>query len=135
MLPSISFEGTLTKDPTLRFTAEGHAVTTVNVACNDRKQDSNGKWVNGDATYLTCYIYRKMAENVAESLRKGDLVVVSGRYQSRGWEDDNGAKRTAQEVKVESIGLSLRFETIESPKAGRREQTWPTTEEDSAAPF
>lgn len=134
MLPSISFEGTLTKDPSVRFTAEGYAVATVNVACNDRKQDSNGKWVNGDTTFLTCYIYRKMAENVAESLRKGDLVVVTGKYMSRGWEDSNGNKRTAQEVKVDSIGLSLRFESIDSPKSARQEVSWNESSEE-VVPF
>lgn len=125
MLPSIHFEGTLTKDPVIKFTPNGTAIASINVAVNERKKNEQGEWVNGEATFLTCYVWRKMGENAVDSLHKGDNVVVIGRYKSRGWEDNDGNKRTAQEVDVDSIGLSLRYESIEGGKSNMKsDKSW-----------
>lgn len=111
MLPTLAFEGTITKDPVLAFTAGGIAVATFNVAVNERKKDETGKYVNGDASYYTCNVWRTQAENVVESLKKGDTVVVVGKVKMKSWEKE-GVKRSSAEVEVDSVGISLRWETF-----------------------
>lgn len=130
-LPTIAFEGTLTADPDLRFTKAGLPVCTMRVAVNDRKQDEKGNWVNGDAVFFTVTSWRKMAENAAESLRKGDLVVVNGRMKVTTWEDKDGKERTTQEVDALSLGLSLRFVSVEAGSKPK-EATW---EDLTSVPF
>ena len=123
-LPNIAFEGILLNDPDLRFTGSGFAVCTMRVAVNDRKQDENGNWVNGDSVYFTVTAWRKMAENAAESLRKGDLVVVNGRMKVSTWEDKEGKERTTQEVDALSLGLSLRFVSVDGASKPSKEDSW-----------
>ena len=115
-LPTISFEATLIEAPELKFTGQGLAVATIRVAVNERKKDESGKYVNGDATYLRLNVWRLQAENCAESLHKGDTVVVVGKYRSRSYEAHDGSKKYTQEVDVDSIGLSLRWESFDSAK-------------------
>lgn len=108
-LPEISMTGTLVADPELRFTPSGAAVVNFTLACNDRKFDKDrNEWVDGDATFLRCNLWRQHAENLAETLSKGHRVMVSGRLRQRSYEKD-GEKRTVFEVDVDEAGPSLKF--------------------------
>jgi len=64
-------------------------------------------------------VWDRTAENVAESLRQGDAVVVSGRLVQREYEDKDGVKRTVYDVKVRYVGASLRNATAKIVKAAR----------------
>ena len=97
-LPTIHLEGTLVTDPELRFTPKGHPVTKFRVACNG---------VNDKTTFLDVNSWQDTAENVAETLRKGDRVVVIGHLTQRDWEDAKGNKRVSYAVESESVGPSL----------------------------
>ena len=102
-------DGRLTADPELRFTPSGAAVCDFTVAGNDRRRNKQtNEWEDGPATFLRCSAWNDMAENIAESLRKGDEVLVTGRIAQREWEKD-GIKRTTHEVSVDTIGPSLRW--------------------------
>jgi single-strand DNA-binding protein len=119
-LPDVTVAGTLTADPELRYTQTGHAVTNFVVAANERRYDkTSGAWSDGDATFLRCSIWRDAAENVAESLRKGDRVLVTGRLKQRSYETDQGDKRTVFELDVTEIGPSLRWATAKVAKVTR----------------
>ena len=106
-LPSITFVGNLTRDPELKFTQSGSALLKLSVACNDRTKDSDGTWKDGDTTYLDVTAWRTLAENAAESLTKGDTVIVVGRFKSRSYEAADGTKRTAYDVDAQHIGPDL----------------------------
>lgn len=112
--------GNLTADPELRFTPSGHAVTSFTVASTPRNfEKDTGKWVDGEALFLRCSIWRQAAENVAESLARGVRVVVQGRLKQRSYETREGEKRTVIELDVDEVGPSLKYATAKVNKVQR----------------
>ena len=111
-LPEITMVGTLTADPELRFTPNGVAVVNFTVASNARRFDKDkNEWVDGDATFLRCNLWRQPAENVANSLNKGQRVIVTGELKQRSYETAEGEKRTVYELEVNEVGPSLKWAT------------------------
>lgn len=111
-LPSVTIEGTLTGDPTLNFTNSGTAVSNVNIACNTRRKNpQTDEWEDGDTTFVRGTIWKKLAENVAETLHKGDRVLAYGDLKQKDFTDKDGNKRTSYELDIQGIGPSLRFAT------------------------
>src|SRR5688572_215385 len=116
---TLTVVGNLTADPELRFTQSGAAVASFTVASTPRNFDKNsGEWKDGDALFLRCNVWRQVAENVAESLKRGNRVLVSGRLRQRSFETKEGEKRTVVELEVDEIGPSLRYATAKV-KIGR----------------
>lgn len=116
----ITVIGNLTADPELRFTPAGAAVANFTVASTPRTFDrQKNEWVDGDALFLRCQVWREAAENVAESLARGSRVIVSGRLKQRSFETREGEKRTVIELEVDEIGPSLRYATAKVTKAAR----------------
>jgi len=106
--------------PELRFTPTGHAVANFTVASTPRTFDrQSGEWRDGDALFLRCTAWRDPAEHIAESLTRGDRVVVQGRLRQRSFETRDGDKRTVIELDVDEIGPSLRYATVKVTKASR----------------
>lgn len=119
-LPDITVAGTLVADPELRFLPTGAAVANFTVAANDRRfnKDTN-EWEDAGATFVRCSIWRDAAENVTESLSKGQRVLVTGRLRQRSWETDEGEKRYAFEVDVTEVGPSLKWARAKVTKVTR----------------
>jgi single-strand DNA-binding protein len=116
----ITIVGNLVNDPELRFTSTGQPVATFRVASTPRIRDSaTGEWKDGDSLFLTCNVWRQMAENVAESLQRGMRVIVSGRLRQRSYETQQGEKRTVYEVEVDDIGPSLLRASAKVTRASR----------------
>jgi single-strand DNA-binding protein len=104
----ITIVGNLVNDPELRFTNSGQPVAQFRIASTPRLRDNaTGEWKDGDSLFLTCNVWRQMAENVAESLQRGMRVIVSGRLRQRNYETAQGEKRTVYEVEVDDVGPSL----------------------------
>ena len=117
----ITVVGNLTDDPELRFTPSGAAVANFSVASTPRNFDKNtNEWVDGEAMFLRCSIWRQAAENVAESLQRGMRVVVQGRLKARTYETREGEKRTVFEIEVDEIGPSLKFATAKVNRTSRQ---------------
>lgn len=136
-LPIVTITGNLTADPEIRFTQSGTAVAKLRVACQDRKRDADGQWVDGDATYLDVTAWRQTAENVSESLSKGDRVHITGRLRQRTYEAKDGSQRTVYEVEADEIGASVARASV-TVRRTERKQTKPSTEavdDPWAAPF
>ena len=105
----VTLVGNLTADPTLRWTQSGSAVADFTVASTPRTYDRNaGEWRDGDPIFMRCSVWRDVAENVAESLRKGMRVIVFGRLTQRSYETQQGDRRTILEMQVDEVGPSLR---------------------------
>lgn len=116
----ITVVGNIVADPELRYTPNGAAVANFRVASTPRRYDQQaGQFVDGEPLFLTCNVWRQPAENVANSLNKGDRVIVTGRLRQRSYEDRNGERRTVFEIEVEEVGPSLRFATADINKAFR----------------
>jgi single stranded DNA-binding protein len=85
------------EDPELRFTASGIAVANLRVAVTRRIQQ-DGEWRDGDTSFLKVNVWRGQAEHLADSLSKGDRVMVTGRLRQRTWETPEGEKRSVAEI-------------------------------------
>lgn len=108
----ITIIGNLVDDPELRFTPTGDAVANFRVASTPRVFDRDaGEWSDGETLFLTCTLWRQFAENVAESLQRGQRVIVHGRLKQRSYENNEGERRTVYEIDADEVGPSLRFMT------------------------
>ena len=82
----LTIVGNLTADPELRFIPSGAAVANFTVASTPRTFDKQtNEWKDGETLFMRCNAWRDLGENIAESLRKGMRVVVTGRLQQRSW--------------------------------------------------
>ena len=106
---SITVTGGLTRDPELRFTTNGRAVTSFAVAVSYRFQQ-NGEWKE-ESSFFDVTAWGTLGENAAASLTKGMRVIVTGRLQQRRYETKEGEKRSAVEIVADEIGPSLRWAT------------------------
>ena len=77
--------GNLVETPELRFTNTGTPVTNLRVAVTQRVQQ-DGQWRDGDTSFFKVNVWRGQAEHLADSLAKGDRVMVIGRLRQRSWE-------------------------------------------------
>jgi single-strand DNA-binding protein len=120
--------GNLVEDPELRFTPSGAAVAKFRVASTPRYLDkTTNEWKDGEATFLTVNQWRGPAENVAESIRKGDRVVVIGHLQQRSYETKEGEKRTVFEIQADEVAVSLNHATAKVTKTARSTPATATT--------
>lgn len=101
--------GNLIKDPDLKYTPQGLAVCELVVAVNHRTK-KDGEWVDGEAEFWDVSIWRDYAEHVAETLRKGERVVVVGSVRKRKYETKDGQTRYAVEVQAQEVCPSLRWD-------------------------
>lgn len=116
----ITMVGNLVADPELRFTPSGAAVANFTVASTPRSYDKNTQgWVDGDALFMRCNVWRQAAENVAESLTRGMRVMVQGRLRQRSYETAQGEKRTVVELEVEEVAPSLKYATAKVTKVNK----------------
>jgi single-strand DNA-binding protein len=118
MSNSVTLVGNLVEDPELRFTASGIAMARVRLAVNRRYRDRNNEWQE-ETSFFGGTCWRDVAENIAESLSKGDRVFVTGRLEQRSWETNDGEKRSVVEVRIDEIGPSLRWATATLTKTPR----------------
>ena len=110
MLNHIVIMGRLTRDPELRRTGSGIAVTSFTVAVDrDFGKNENGE---KETDFIDCVAWRQTGEFVSKYFTKGSMIVVSGRLQIRSWTDKEGGKRRTAEVVADNcyFGESKRSE-------------------------
>lgn len=94
--------GNLTKDPTLRKTANGIPVANFCIASNRKYRDANNQW-SEDVCYVGVVAWSKLAESCMEKLHRGNAVLVDGELQSRTLHNEDGFSRTVVEIKAHRI--------------------------------
>ena len=99
MLNHITIMGRLVRDPELRRTGSGVAVTSFTVAV-DRDFASGGE---KETDFIDCVAWRQTGEFVSKYFMKGSMIVVSGRLQIRSWTDKDGNKRRTAEVVTDNV--------------------------------
>lgn len=102
MINNVVLVGRLTKDPDLRYTASGTATATFTLAVNRNFTSSTGE---READFINCVIWRKSAENLANFAKKGSLIGVTGRIQTRNYENQQGQRIYVTEVVAENFQL------------------------------
>lgn len=104
----VFLSGYVATDPSYKLLPGGTAVAQLRVACTPRWLNrETGEWSDSPTSFLTVICWRKLADNVRISLRKGEPVLVRGRLQVRRYEDKEGAPRIAVELDASSVGHDL----------------------------
>jgi single-strand DNA-binding protein len=118
---TITIVGNVTREPELRFTANGRSQLTLGLAVNHRYPDRNrpGEWIE-DTSFFNVVCWTDLAENVSASVQKGSRIIVMGRLSQRSWETDNNEKRSVVEVIAEEVGPSLRWATAQISRTERK---------------
>ena len=114
MLNKIVIQGRLCSTPELRRTQSGTAVTSFTLAVDRDFKGQNGE---KETDFIDIVAWSNIAEFVSNYFKKGDMAIVSGRLQSRRWEDRDGNKRTAIEIVAENIYFC-------GPKKSQQEQNF-----------
>jgi single-strand DNA-binding protein len=124
---TVTIMGNLVDDPELRFTPAGHAVAKFRIASTPRTFDKQtNEWRDGDGLFLTVSAWRKLGENVAASLARGNRAIVQGVLKQRTYEDREGVKRTVYEIEAEDVAPSLKTATATVTKTtGNGQQQTP----------
>lgn len=100
MLNQAVLVGRLVKDPELHETESGNKVTSITLAVPRNYKNINGEY---DTDFISCVLWRGVAENTATYVKKGDLVGVKGHLQTRSLELDNEVKKNVTEVVAEKV--------------------------------
>lgn len=100
MLNKIILAGRMTKDPELRRTPAGVAVTSFTLAVDRDFKDQNGEKATD---FIDVVVWRNTAEFVSKYFSKGRVAIVDGRLQIRDWTDKDGGKRRNAEVLAENV--------------------------------
>ena len=109
--------GHLGGDPETRFTPSGTAVANFNIATNESRKDANGE-LQDKTEWHRCVMFGKTAELAGELLKKGQLVYMEGKLQTRNWEDKDGIKRYTTEVVCDMFTmLGRKIDTENSQQA------------------
>ena len=121
MSTTITTEANLTADPELRFTkTTGQAVATIRLAASSRRKDMDGEYQDTPAVFYEATVWGALAENAADSLRKGDRVLVHGTGYDEEWTDREGQTRVKHVLQVTGIGASLRYATATLTRTTRK---------------
>jgi single-strand DNA-binding protein len=107
----IVMTGYVTSEPKLGHTnVSGTPVTKIRVGSTPRWLDrSTGEWRDGETSYYNVKCWRKLAENVAGCLRKGDMILVRGKFHTHTWVDEKQHTRIDLEIEADSVGHDMAF--------------------------
>ena len=100
MINNVTLIGRLTRDAELRYTPSNIATAQFNVACNRNFKNTNGEY---DADFINCVMWREQAERFCNWTKKGMLVGITGRIQTRSYEGNDGKRVYVTEVVAENF--------------------------------
>lgn len=120
MINNVTLVGRLTKDPDLRYTSGGKGVATFTLAVNRNFTNQAGE---READFIQCVIWRKPAETLANYARKGTLLGVTGRIQTRFYDNQQGQRVYVTEVVADSFQLMESKATSEQRQSTQPSQS------------
>lgn len=112
MINNCMFIGRLGRDPESRFTQSGKTVVNFSIACSEKRGgEEYTEWVN-------IVVWDKLGEICAQYLQKGSLVYISGRMQTRKWQDQSGTDRYTTEI------VAREMKMLGGKSDGKQAQQW-----------
>ena len=111
MINQVTIVGRLTKDPEMKMTTEGIPVAHVTLAVNRQFRNHNGEI---EADFIQCTLWRKAAENTAQYCRKGSVLGITGRIQTRHYDNQEGRRVYVTEVIADTVRFLSRKPEIEA---------------------
>lgn len=121
----LTIAGNITATPELSWNEDGRPWMFFSVAANDRYRNGRNEWVDGPTSYYDVLVNGVMGENLAESIVKGDRVIVTGRWHQRTYETEAGEKRSTWRLVATEIGVSVAYATARPLKRRTSDQTEP----------
>lgn len=115
MINNVVLVGRMTRDAELRYTPSNQAVATFTLAVNRNFKNQNGE---READFINCVIWRQQAENLANWAKKGTLVGVTGRIQTRNYENQQGQRVYVTEVIADNFQILESRATREGQSGG-----------------
>jgi single-strand DNA-binding protein len=104
----VTLVGFVAQDPIQRPTKNGVLVTDLRVGATPRVQDRvTNEWRDGDTSYYSVSCWRRLGDNVRASLRKGDPVMIKGKFRTRTFTDKAGVSRTVVDIMADTVGHDL----------------------------
>lgn len=100
MLNRVTLVGRITKDPEIRHTQSGVAVSTFTIAVSRPYTNQSGE---KEADFIQCVVWRKQAENMSKYVTKGSLLGIDGRIQTRSYDAQDGSKRYITEIVCDNV--------------------------------
>ena len=113
MINRVVLVGRLTRDPELRRTGNGTAVTSFTLAIDNRLKDANGQYTT---SFIPCVVWNQQAENCVRFIHKGSLVGIEGRLNQRTYQNKEGNNVQVIEVMCDSVQYLESKKQEESPK-------------------
>lgn len=107
-LNQLTLLGNLARDPEIKYTSEGLAITDLRVAVNRKWKNREGNDME-NVEFFNVTTWNKLAENCANDLKKGDRIMVSGRLNHRSFETKDGKKINIMNVIADVVAASLEF--------------------------
>ena len=118
MTDNIFLTGLVATPPRHLVTSDGLAICSFRLASSVRRFDrASNRWVDADTNWYTVSSFRSLAQNSAESIQKGDRVIVSGRLRIRDWENTDRSGTTV-EIEADSLGHDLTYGTASYVRLG-----------------
>lgn len=118
MSNTIIIRGNLVEDWELRFSGNGNAWATTRVV-SSRPVKVDDKWEEKDKTFFHVKVFGKQAENIAESVLKGDPVTIVGRVVQENWETESGDKRSKLVVMCDEVAATIRHHQVKVQRMSR----------------
>jgi single-strand DNA-binding protein len=137
----LTLSGNLTSAPKSGVSRGGVAWTRMRIASSSRVFDrGTSEWRDGESIFLEVSCWRRLAENAAASLERGDRVLVIGRLRQRSYEDQQGVRHTVMEMDADAIGPDLGraaaqlTRPVSADQSDQPDQSEPPSESEDAVP-
>ena len=125
----IILTGRLTREPELRHTTSGVAVASFSLAVNRDFKNAEGEY---ETDFINCIAYRKLAETITKYVEKGNKLAVTGRLQTRNYDNSEGKKVYVSEVIVDGIEF---LEAKKEKSASKEEVSGIDASKEESDPF
>lgn len=126
--------GVATADPELRHVGQNKTVCTVNLAFNRSFRDKEQNWQT-EVCFLRAQVWENRAEKMAELVKKGQPIYVSGYLKQDSWENDEGQKRVSYSLSVRDFQLCTKMVSNGKKKTETKTIESPQIENDESIPF
>lgn len=105
MINKCEFIGRLGQDPEVRYSQDGTAFCNLSIGCTEKWKDKQTQEQREHTEWVRCVASSRLAEVCGEYLRKGALVYVSGKMNTRKWQDQNGQDRYSTEIRINEMKM------------------------------
>lgn len=117
----MTLTGNLTRDPELKTGKSGKPFASVSFVWQERIKDKSGQWVDSDSIVVQATCFDRVAENVAQSLRKGVRITATGRVNPEIWNSQKGPQMQLR-MSADAVAVDMQFQQAQVSKPNKQGQ-------------